>query len=131
VADLAAKLASSSQFGGAMQWVLLGVGGGLIMELLARPIWSRCSTRPYPLDRVLDVTVGPVVAALLVATNTVWGRAAAIALTVLRRSQSRRSTNEVSYLYLLMPCWITVYTSVYIYTRHASRFCIVPPCVYE
>ncbi len=64
------------------------MGGALILELLARPVLVRCTGRQFPLDRVLDRVVSPVVEKALAASHLAWARLLAATLYVLRRRRS-------------------------------------------
>ena len=88
VATLESKLAEATATTGLWQYVLAGVGGALVLELLARPVWVRCTGRPYPLDQLLDKTVSPIVERALAASHLAWARILAAALFVLRRRRS-------------------------------------------
>ncbi len=65
-----------------------GMGAALVVELLARPIWVRCTGRQFPLDRVLDKVVSPVVERALAASHLAWARLLAATIYVLRRRRS-------------------------------------------
>jgi hypothetical protein len=56
VAALEAKLAEATATTGLWQYLLAGMGGALVLELLARPVWIRCTGKPFPLDQLLDKT---------------------------------------------------------------------------
>jgi hypothetical protein len=88
VATLEAKLAEATATTGLWQYLLAGMGGALVLELLARPVWIRCTGRQFPLDRVLDKVVSPVVEKALAASHLAWARLLAAALYVLRRRRS-------------------------------------------
>jgi hypothetical protein len=88
VAALEAKLAEATATTGLWQYLLAGMGGALVLELLARPVWVRCTGRPFPLDRVLDRLVSPVVEKALITSHLAWARLLAAALYVLRRRRS-------------------------------------------
>ena len=88
VAALEAKLAEATATTGLWQYLLAGMGGALVLELLARPVWVRCTGRPFPLDRVLDRLVSPVVEKALITSHLAWARILAAALYVLRRRRS-------------------------------------------
>ena len=89
VAALEAKLAEATATTGLWQYLLAGMGGALVLELLARPVWIRCTGKPFPLDQLLDKTVSPIVEKALVASHLAWARILAAALYVLRRRQSQ------------------------------------------
>ncbi len=95
VATLEAKLAEATATTGLWQYLLAGMGGALVLELLARPVWVRCTGRPYPLDQLLDKTVSPIVERALATSHLAWARILAAALYVLRRRRSE--TVEVSF----------------------------------
>ena len=88
VAALEAKLAEATATTGLWQYLLAGMGGALVVELLARPVWVRCTGRLFPLDRVLDRLVSPVVEKALITSHLAWARILAAALYVLRRRRS-------------------------------------------
>jgi hypothetical protein len=88
VATLEAKLAEATATTGLWQYLLAGMGGALVLELLARPVWIRCTGRQFPLDRVLDKVVSPVVEKALAASHLAWARLLAAAIFVLRRRRS-------------------------------------------
>ena len=88
VATLEARLAEATATTGLWQYLLAGMGGALLLELLARPVWVRCTGRPYPLDQLLDKTVSPIVERALAASHLAWARILAAALFVLRRRRS-------------------------------------------
>jgi hypothetical protein len=88
VATLEAKLAEATATTGLWQYLLAGMGGALVIELLARPVWIRCTGKPFPLDRVLDRLVSPVVEKALVTSHLAWARILAATLFVLRRRRS-------------------------------------------
>jgi hypothetical protein len=88
VAALEAKLAEATATTGLWQYLLAGMGGALVLELLARPVWIRCTGRPFPLDQLLDKTVSPIVEKALAASHLAWARILAAALYVLRRRRS-------------------------------------------
>jgi hypothetical protein len=96
VAALEAKLSEATATTGLWQYMLAGVGAALVLELLARPVWVRCTGRQFPLDRVLDRVVSPVVEKTLVASHLAWARLLAAAIYVLRRRRSE--TVEVGVL---------------------------------
>ncbi len=89
VAALEVKLAEATATTGLWQYLLAGMGGALVLELLARPVWIRCTGKPFPLDQLLDKTVSPIVEKALVASHLAWARILAAALYVLRRRQSQ------------------------------------------
>ncbi len=100
VATLEAKLAEATATTGLWQYLLAGMGGALVLELLARPVWIRCTGKPFPLDRVLDRLVSPVVEKALVTSHLAWARLLAATLYVLRRRRSETvevSFNNISY----------------------------------
>ncbi len=88
VAALEARLAEATATTGLWQYLLAGMGGALMLELLARPVWVKCTGRPYPLDQLLDKTVSPIVERTLAASHLAWARILAAALYVLRRRRS-------------------------------------------
>ncbi len=88
VAALEAKLAEATATTGLWQYLLAGMGGALVLELLARPVWVRCTGRPFPLDQLLDKTVSPIVEKALAASHLAWARILAATLYVLRRRWS-------------------------------------------
>ncbi len=88
VATLEAKLAEATATTGQWQYLLAGMGTALVLELLARPVWIRCTGRQFPLDRVLDRVVSPVVEKALAASHLAWARLLAATLYVLRRRRS-------------------------------------------
>ncbi len=88
VATLEARLAEATATTGLWQYLLAGMGTALILELLARPVWVRCTGRQFPLDRVLDRVVSPVVEKALAASHLAWARLLAATLYVLRRRRS-------------------------------------------
>jgi hypothetical protein len=88
MAALEAKLAEATATTGLWQYLLAGMGGALILELLARPVWVRCTGRAFPLDVLLDRTVSPVVEKALAASHLAWARILGAALFVLRRRRS-------------------------------------------
>ena len=88
VATLEAKLAEATATTGLWQYLLAGMGGALVLELLARPVWIRCTGRQFPLDWVLDRVVSPVVEKALAASHLAWARLLAAAIFVLRRRRS-------------------------------------------
>jgi hypothetical protein len=88
VAVLEAKLAEATATTGLWQYLLAGMGGALVLELLARPVWIRCTGRQFPLDRVLDRVVSPVVEKALAASHLAWARLLAATIYVLRRRRS-------------------------------------------
>ncbi len=88
VATLEARLAEATATTGLWQYLLAGMGGALVLELLARPVWIRCTGKPFPLDRVLDRLVSPVVEKALITSHLAWARLLAAALYVLRRRRS-------------------------------------------
>jgi hypothetical protein len=83
-----AKLAEATATTGLWQYLLAGMGGALVLELLARPVWIRCTGRQFPLDRVLDRVVSPVVEKALAASHLAWARLLAATIYVLRRRRS-------------------------------------------
>jgi hypothetical protein len=89
VATLEAKLTEATATTGLWQYLMAGMGGVLVLKLLARPVWVRCTGRPYPLDQLLDKTVSPIVERALAASHLAWARILAAALYVLRRRQSQ------------------------------------------
>jgi hypothetical protein len=95
VAALEAKLAEATATTGLWQYLLAGMGTALVLELLARPVWVRCTGRQFPLDRVLDRVVSPVVEKALAASHLAWARLLAATLYVLRRRRSE--TVEVNF----------------------------------
>jgi hypothetical protein len=95
VANLEARLAEATATTGLWQYLLAGMGTALVLELLARPVWVRCTGRKFPLDRVLDRVVSPVVEKTLVASHLAWARLLAAAIYVLRRRRSE--TVEVGF----------------------------------
>ena len=88
IATLEARLTEATAATGLWQYLLAGMGGALVLELLARPVWVRCTGRQFPLDRVLDKVVSPVVERALAASHLAWARLLAAALYVLRRRRS-------------------------------------------
>jgi hypothetical protein len=88
VATLEARFAEATAATGLWQYLLAGMGGALVLELLARPVWVRCTGRQFPLDRVLDKVVSPVVERALAASHLAWARLLAATLYVLRRRRS-------------------------------------------
>ena len=88
VATLETKLAEATATTGLWQYLLAGMGAALVVELLARPIWVRCTGRQFPLDRVLDKVVSPVVERALAASHLAWARLLAATIYVLRRRRS-------------------------------------------
>ncbi len=101
MATLEAKLAEATATTGLWQYLLAGMGGALILELLARPVWVRCTGRPLPLDQLLDKTVSPIVEKTLAASHLAWARVLAATLYVLRRRRSE--TVEVGLNKILSP----------------------------
>ncbi len=100
VAALEAKLAEATATTGLWQYLLAGMGGALVLELLARPVWVRCTGRQFPLDRVLDRVVSPIVEKALAASHLAWARLLAATLYVLRRRRSETVEvrfNSISY----------------------------------
>ncbi len=99
MAALEAKLAEATATTGLWQYLLAGMGGALVLELLARPVWIRCTGRPFPLDQLLDKTVSPIVEKALAASHLAWARILAAALYVLRRrrSESVEVSSEKNY----------------------------------
>ncbi len=134
VATLEAKLAEATATTGLWQYLLAGMGGALVLELLARPVWVRCTGRPYPLDQLLDKTVSPIVERALAASHLAWARILAAALYVLRRRQSQSvevSQREKVFPYFFPICAMyskdlekmkTVLVTVYIYCTHIIYF---------
>jgi hypothetical protein len=110
VATLEAKLAEATAITGLWQYLLAGMGGALILELLARPVWVRCTGRPYPLDQLLDKTVSPIVEKTLAASHLAWARVLAATLYVLRRRRSE--TVEVGLNKILSPNCLFIDTCV-------------------
>jgi hypothetical protein len=88
IAALETKLAEATATTGLWQYLLAGMGGALVIELLARPVWIRCTGKPFPLDRVLDRLVSPVVEKALITSHLAWARILAATLFVLRRRRS-------------------------------------------
>ncbi len=88
VAALESRLAEATATTGLWQYLLAGMGGALVIELLARPVWIRCTGKPFPLDRVLDRVVSPIVEKALAASHLAWARLLAATLYVLRRRRS-------------------------------------------
>ena len=88
IATLEARLTEATAATGLWQYLLASMGGALVLELLARPVWVRCTGRQFPLDRVLDKVVSPVVERALAASHLAWARLLAAALYVLRRRRS-------------------------------------------
>ncbi len=88
VAALESKLAEATATTGLWQYMLAGMGAALVVELLARPVWVRCTGRQFPLDQVLDRVVSPVVEKALAASHLAWARLLAATLYVLRRRRS-------------------------------------------
>ena len=88
VATLEARLAEATATTGLWQYLLAGMGTALVLELLARPVWIRCTGRQFPLDRVLDRVVSPVVEKALAASHLAWARLLAATIYVLRRRRS-------------------------------------------
>jgi hypothetical protein len=102
VATLEAKLAEAPATTGLWQYLLAGMGGALVLELLARPVWIHCTGRPFPLDQLLDKTVSPIVEKALAASHLAWARILAATLYVLRRRQSQSvevSQKKLSHTY--------------------------------
>ncbi len=100
VATLEAKLAEATATTGLWQYLLAGMGTALVLELLARPVWVRCTGCQFPLDRVLDRVVSPVVEKALVTSHLAWARLLAATLYVLRRRRSETvevGVNNISY----------------------------------
>ncbi len=100
VATLEIKLGEATATTGLWQYLLAGMGGALVIELLARPVWIRCTGKPFPLDRVLDRLVSPVVEKALVTSHLAWARILAATIYVLRRRRSETvevSFNSISY----------------------------------
>jgi hypothetical protein len=95
VAALEAKLAEATATTGLWQYLLAGMGTALVLEQLARPVWVRCTGRQFPLDRVLDRVVSPLVEKALAASHLAWARLLAATLYVLRRRRSE--TVEVGF----------------------------------
>jgi hypothetical protein len=102
VATLEARLAEATATTGLWQYLLAGMGTALVLELLARPVWVRCTGRPYPLDQLLDKTVSPIVERALAASHLAWARILAAALFVLRRRRSETIEVGVDNLTLLL-----------------------------
>jgi hypothetical protein len=103
VATLEARLAEATAMTGLWQYLLAGMGTALVLELLARPVWVRCTGRQFPLDRVLDRVVSPVVEKALAASHLAWARLLAATLYILRRRRSE--TVEVGLnSFFLPPC---------------------------
>jgi hypothetical protein len=78
------------------------MGTALVLELLARPVWVRCTGRQFPLDRVLDRVVSPVVERTLAASHLAWARLLAAAIYVLRRRRSETVEVGVHSILLLI-----------------------------
>jgi hypothetical protein len=100
VATLEARLAEATATTGLWQYLLAGMGTALVLELLARPVWVRCTGRQFPLDRVLDRVVSPVVEKALAASHLAWARLLAATLYILRRRRSETvevGFNNISY----------------------------------
>ncbi len=102
VATLEAKLAEATATTGLWQYLLAGMGAALVVELLARPVWVRCTGRQFPLDRVLDKVVSPVVERALAASHLAWARLLAATLYVLRRRRSETVEVGVDSILLLL-----------------------------
>ncbi len=88
VAALETRLSEATATTGLWQYLLAGMGAALVLELLARPVWVRCTGRQFPLDRVLDRLVSPVVEKALAASHLAWARILAATIYVLRRRRS-------------------------------------------
>jgi hypothetical protein len=97
VATLEARLAEATATTGLWQYLLAGMGTALVLELLARPVWVRCTGRQFPLDRVLDRVVSPVVEKALAASHLAWARLLAATLYILRRRRVEVGFNNISY----------------------------------
>ncbi len=100
VAALEVKLAEATATTGLWQYLLAGMGGALVLELLTRPVWVRCTGRQFPLDRVLDRVVSPVVEKALAASHLAWARLLAATLYILRKRRSETvevGFNNISY----------------------------------
>jgi len=102
VATLETRLAEATATTGLWQYLLAGMGAALVVELLARPIWVRCTGRQFPLDRVLDKVVSPVVERALAASHLAWARLLAATIYVLRRRRSETVEVGVDNLTLLL-----------------------------
>ena len=111
VATLEAKLAEATATTGLWQYLLAGMGGALVLELLARPVWIRCTGRQFPLDRVLDKVVSPVVEKALAASHLAWARLLAAAIFVLRRRRSETIEVGVLIAFLLFIYILRLVTS--------------------
>ncbi len=101
VATLEAKLAEATATTGLWQYLLAGMGTALVLELQARPVWIRCTGRQFPLDRVLDRVISPVVEKALAASHLAWARLLAATIYILRRRRSETvevCLNSISYL---------------------------------
>jgi hypothetical protein len=101
-ATLEARLAEATATTGLWQYLLAGMGTALVLELLARPVWVRCTGRQFPLDRVLDRVVSPVVERTLAASHLAWARLLAAAIYVLRRRRSETVEVGVHSILLLI-----------------------------
>ena len=102
VAALEASLAEANQATSLWQYLLVGAGCGLILELLARPVWVRLTGRAFPLDALLDRVLSPVVERALVASHLVWARTLGLALNLLRRCRSRPIEVIITCVYMLL-----------------------------
>ena len=102
VATLEARLAEATATTGLWQYLLAGMGTALVLELLARPVWVRCTGRQFPLDRVLDRVVSPVVERTLAASHLAWARLLAATIYVLRRRRSETVEVGVHSILLLI-----------------------------
>ena len=116
VATLETRLAEATATTGLWQYLLAGMGAALVVELLARPIWVRCTGRQFPLDRVLDKVVSPVVERALAASHLAWARLLAATIYVLRRRRSE--TVEVGVDSIL--CYLYTYLSLFEKKRKIS-----------
>jgi hypothetical protein len=106
VATLEARLAEATATTGLWQYLLAGMGTALVLELLARPVWVRCTGRQFPLDRVLDRVVSPVVEKALAASHLAWARLLAATLYILRRRRSE--TVEVGLNNFFLPSCVFI-----------------------
>ncbi len=102
IAALETKLAEATATTGLWQYLLAGMGGALVIELLARPVWIRCTGKPFPLDQVLDRLVSPVVEKALITSHLAWARILEATLFVLRRRRSEIVEVGVDNLTLLL-----------------------------
>ena len=104
---------------GLWQYLLAGMGGALVLELLARPVWIRCTGRPFPLDQLLDRTVSPIVEKALAASHLAWARILAAALYVLRRRRSE--TVEVGLNNFFLPFCVSIHICALLEKRNEKK----------